>query len=36
LRDDLLAAWFNLPMNTTDYARAWDLEPLSQRAALRS
>ncbi len=36
LRDDLLAAWFSLPMNVTDYARAWDLEPLSERAALRS
>lgn len=36
LRGDLLAAWFNLPMNSTDYARAWDLEPLSERAALGS
>jgi hypothetical protein len=25
LQEDLLAAWFNLPMNATDYARAWDL-----------
>jgi ketosteroid isomerase-like protein len=36
LRDGLLAAWFNLPMNAAHYARAWDLEPLSERAALRS
>ena len=36
LRDDLLASWFNLPMNAADYARAWDLEPLSERAAVRS
>ena len=36
LREDLLAAWFNLPMNTTDYVRAWDLEPLGERAALPS
>jgi ketosteroid isomerase-like protein len=26
LREGLLAAWFSLPMNATDYARAWDLQ----------
>ena len=26
LRQDLLAAWFNLPMNATEYPRAWDLQ----------
>jgi len=36
LHEDLLAAWFNLPMNTSDYVRAWDLEPLSERATLPS
>jgi ketosteroid isomerase-like protein len=36
LRDGLLAAWFNFPMSAADYAQAWDLEPLSERAALRA
>jgi ketosteroid isomerase-like protein len=36
LRDGLLAAWFHLPMNASDYAQAWDLEPLNERTALRS
>jgi hypothetical protein len=36
LRDGLLAAWFSLPMNAADYARAWDLERLGERPAVRS
>lgn len=36
LREGLLASWFHLPMNAFDYARAWDLEPASERVALRS
>jgi ketosteroid isomerase-like protein len=36
LRGGLLAAWFNLPMNAADFARAWDLERLAERPAVRS